>query len=528
MTREPLPPEFSPRTIPALFADRVQASPDLVGLVARFQDGEYRSLTYRQWDDLTGRLAAALHRRFGVGKGSKVAWLLANRNGGEAMVAYHAVLRLGANNVPINARLAAGEIQYILRHSESALCIFPESLASRVLPALQGLSPRPAAVVVGEAPAGSVSWAELLESPGAALPAISLDPEDDADLTYTSGTTGRPKGVVHTHASSIACGIGWGDAFELQAEDVLQSPFPIFGGPALHLNTLCALWAGGTYVVDDFQAEQSLALMERCRTTVYIAVPSIYQFLLDSPAMESADLTAMRLLDFGGASMPPAVARRLHEALPQIRLMQTYGQTEGGALYLPATYSRRKPEAVGLRGIGRFTRFRVVAEDGRDVGPEEPGELLYRGPTIMKEYFKDPEATAQALAGGWLHSGDLVRFDRDGFVHHVDRKKDIIVRGGFNISSVEVEAALMEHPAVSEAAVVAKPHPKLGEDIRAYVVLRPGAAVTPPDLTAFCRERLADFKVPRDIVLRTELPHNASGKMLKHILRDEANQPPVS
>jgi acyl-CoA synthetase (AMP-forming)/AMP-acid ligase II len=328
---------------------------------------------------------------------------------------------------------------------------------------------------------------------------------------------------VLTHANVVAAGIAWADAFRLGPDDVFHTPFPIFSGAGLHYTSMAALFAGSTCVVDDYETESTLARLETEGTTVFAAVPSIYQFWLESPYLLSTDTSAVRSLGYGGASMPAAIIRRLREAFPSAGLVQTYGLTEAGpgGTYLPEEYALRFLGSIGTRPAGRFTQVRVIDDAGHDVGPGVPGELVLRGPSIMRGYFRDDDATAQAMPDGWLRTGDVVRFDDDGALYHLDRKKDIIVRGGFNVSSVEVESALLEHPAVVDAAVVGVPHEKLGESVAAVVVLRPGNLVGVDALIDHCRERLADYKVPSSVAMRPSLPRNAAGKVRKQELRDE-------
>jgi acyl-CoA synthetase (AMP-forming)/AMP-acid ligase II len=276
-------------------------------------------------------------------------------------------------------------------------------------------------------------------------------------------------------------------------------------------------------VVERFDPVRTLSIMAHYGTTVYVAVPTVFRLVLDHD-LHQHDLHRLRILDYGGASMPPAMIRELQTRFPDIGLMQTYGLTEAGpgGIYLPEEYAESELGSVGNRPMGRYTRFKVVREDGSEVGPKETGEFIITGPSLMKEYYKDPAATAAAIRDGWLWTGDMVQINERGFVYHIDRRKDLVLRGGYNVSSAEVEAVLAMHPGVAEAAVVGKPHPTLGEDTKAYVVLREGADVTAPELVRHCAEQLADWKVPRDIEFLTDLPRNAAGKVLKRVLREHA------
>jgi acyl-CoA synthetase (AMP-forming)/AMP-acid ligase II len=515
----PLPSHYAPRTVPELLRSRARERPDDVAVVAH-RNGRDEAMTFAQLDDSSERLAGALMRRWGLPEGSPVAWSLANSHGRAAMVLFHAVLKARWVNVPLNTRLTVDELTGIASHAHCAAAVFSGPSFQQVADRL-GLPAERALLVDDDDPAG---WEGLLASHAGTHQLPVPRPGDLASILYTSGTTGLPKGVEHTHESSLAAGIGWADAFRLTAADVLQSPFPIFGGAALHFNGLSSLWAGATFVIAPADTAVSLRLVEQWRTTVYVAVPSIYQYWLTFPGIGAADLSSLRILDYGGASMPRRVIEQLSAAFPGVGLMQTYGLTEAGpgGTYLPEEYALERLGSLGSRGAGPFTEFRVIRDDGRDVEADEPGELVLRGPSVMRGYHRDPEATSEVFVDGWLRSGDVVRLDAEGFLYLVDRKKDLILRGGYNISSVEIESALLQHPGIAEAAVFGRPHPTLGETVAAAVVPRPGAALSADDVRAHSAGRLADFKVPQHVLIVAELPRNAAGKVLKRSLGELA------
>jgi acyl-CoA synthetase (AMP-forming)/AMP-acid ligase II len=522
------PPELFPRTVPDLLNQQGDQLGDQVGFVAQVERAGYTEVSFAAWRHQADSVAAALAKEFLVRKGECVAWMLPNDLAGPALVLYHAVARLGAVNVPINDRLTSHEVGHILQHCQARVLIVDERRLQVVLDALSGLDGPVSVVTVGAStePADGVScrYADLLETSADGFGTVELSYSDAVCLVYTSGTTGLPKGVLHTHGSAITAGLQWADVFRLRRGEVLQSPFPIFSGAGLHFNGLSSLWAGATFVVEAFDPAETFRSMAAFGTTVYVAVPTVYRLVLDQGHPADHDLERLRILDYGGASMPTAFINELRATFPKVGIMQTYGLTEAGpgGIYLPEEYVDTELGSVGNRPMGRYTEFRVVAEDGTDVGPGDVGEFILRGPSLMKEYFRDPEATASAIRDGWLWTGDIVRLTERGFVYHVDRRKDLVVRGGYNISSAEVESVLVEHPAVQEAAVVAKPHATLGEDVKAYIVLLAGSGATVAELVAHCSARLADWKVPRDIEVRQSLPKNAAGKVLKRELRDEA------
>ena len=460
------------------------------------------------------QLRAAALLALGAAPGDRIGWLLSNHEGHAALPLHHAILWLGGVSVPVNTRSSAAEVSAIMRRSGARLWIHADRLAKVAQDAAAALDNPPHIV-------GLAEFDRL--AAGIGTPALryhSGREGDDAAILFSSGTTGQPKGIVLTHANALAAGNGWRDAMGLTAEDVLQSPFPIFSGAGLHFNGLAIMCAGGTFVIDDYATEESLALVARTGATVYVAVPTIYQYWLAHGDMSS--LTGLRALDYGGAMAATATIYALRQALPHVELIQTYGLTEAGpgGLVLPPRFALAKPGSVGNRGMWRHMDFRIVADNGRDVCADEPGEILLRGPSVMARYLDDPEQTAEAFHEGWLRTGDIARFDDEGFVYLLDRKKDLIIRGGNNVVPAEIENALLQHPAVLEAAVVGKPHPTLGEDIRAFVVLRPGHQATAEQLRQHLAGLVADYKVARDIVFSGDLPRNAAGKVLKRQLRE--------
>lgn len=522
---ERLPEEVAERNVPQLLRARARTYPTKLAVVAQSSRDIQMRFTYEQLDALTDKLAFGL-KEIGVRKSDGVALLLSNFAGAECVLTYLAAHKLGAVNVPINTRYVARELEYLLSHSEAKFLVVEQKFLSAVteirnkVPALQAI------IEVGKCEDRlGIDFEKLLDSEinsDSELPQV--DEYDTADLIYTSGTTGRPKGVVHTHGSTIATAMSVAAALDMRPDDVYQNAFPFFTSSGCRMSLMSALYAGCTYIMDpEFQVERTLATMEKEKTSVYVGVPSLYVFILESGLIPKFDLSSIRLMDYGGAPMPKETIKKLYEQFPGMELRQTYGLTEAGptGVFLRGEFALSKLGAVG-REATSLTQVRIVDERDRDVEPGRIGEICYKGPAIMKGYFKDQEATEHALRGGWLHSGDLVVRDEDGFIYHVDRKKDIIIRGGFNIASLEIENVLYEHPAVLEAAVVATPHEKLGEDLLAYVVLKSGTRVSAQEITEFCRPRLADFKVPRNVEFLDALPRNATGKILKAELKQRA------
>jgi len=502
----------------ALLTDHLRAMartfPDDVAY--RVVDGG--AMTFGEWEAESNRLARAL-RALGVAKGARVALYLRAEEALRFMVAYSAIHKAGAVAVPTNTRLADAELEALLGHADIAAVLTDAELAPlahQVAGAIGGHRHVVEAPVSEETGEPAWSWGPFTAGHDAGETQEPLAAEDLADILYTSGTTGLPKGVAIRHRN-VALIPGEPNP-NLNGNSWLHSsPLFTFAGIGFIYNPM-QLGLTGIYQ-PRFDAGRWLEVVEERRPQCVFLVPSMAQLLVAHPRFEAADLASIELCAVGSAPLPPATLRALQERMPEAAVSNSYGMTEAG----PAYCSMPKGEA--LKRIGSVGQpmppleLRFVDEAGDDVPVGEVGEILLRMPGRQREYYNNPEATAEMWAGGWLHTGDLGRLDADGFLYIVGRKKDVIIRGGNNVHALDVETVLHEHPDVVEAAVVGIPHTVLGEDVAAVVVLAPGASASPDELREFCAERLADYKVPRRIELAGELPRNATGKVLKAELR---------
>jgi len=379
---------------------------------------------------------------------------------------------------------------------------------------------------------------------GAALVEVDIDPDDDATIFYTSGTTGRPKGAVGTHRNSVSnlmnlffvstLGGMRRTKAQIAASPGVQNAnllsVPLFHATGCHALLVTNTAAGGKLVMmHHFDPERALELIERERITVFGGVPAMVMQVIDSPDFAKRDTSSVQSISYGGAPCPPDLVRRIKEHFPSGAPGNGYGLTETSAMTTMNSGDDyvRKPDSVGPPAP--VCDVAVVPEDWAaaeppdlPADPDRTGELWIRGPNVVRGYWEKPEATAASFTRGWLHTGDVARIDDEGFVHIVDRAKDMIIRGGENVYCVEIEAALHEHPAVADCAVIGVPHPVLGEEVGAVVVLRPGMEVAADELSRHVRERLAAFNVPTRYWFRgEELPRNPAGKILKRELRTE-------
>jgi len=492
-------------------------------------DGE-ETFTYRDFATRTHRLANALVD-LGVSAGDRVSFITFNTH--HLLEAYYGVIEAGAVLNPINIRLAPHEIEYILGHAASKVVFFHHDLAPLVESIGPRLDKRPIFVVLDDEAGGIADhgYETLLAGASAAPRDPDIDENALAELFYTSGTTGLPKGVAMTHRELYLHGLAAQIGLAFTEDDVVLHVVPLFhvnGWGTPHFLTM----VGGRHVMlRKFDPTALMALVERHRVTRLLAVPTIFNAVLNSRERSRFDLTSLRQLIIGGSPASPDLVRALESELGAQAIVG-YGLTETSpiitlaqprSVLTNAEPADRRPERQSMTGWAiPGVRIRVVDGNGADVPPDgrQIGEIVVRGNTVMDGYYLDPEATASTIRDGWLHTGDMATIDEAGYLLIKDRSKDIIISAGENISSVEIEVALGAHPTVLECAVVAAPDEKRGEVPVAIVVLKPDAVATAKELRAFCRERLAAHKVPREIQFRDSLPKGGTGKILKAELRE--------
>ncbi|MFJ9368619.1 class I adenylate-forming enzyme family protein [Nocardia sp. NPDC101769] len=480
--------------------------------------------SYAELDAAVGRVAGVLADH-GLCKGDRLALLATNSE--RFVLVFYAAHRLGAIFVPINPASASPEVDYILRDSGATVLVFDAAMEKTVHTlAVSGLPEGLRLLSLGAA-AGSedliAATAHHRDDPIADI----VTATDDAQLLYTSGTTGAPKGALFDHHRVLATAAGVIAMCGLADADVLLHVAPLYHAAQLCIMLIPGTLVGATHIVHSgFDPAATLDTLERERVTMFFGVPTMYQFLLRLPDLPRRDLSAWRTGMFGAAPMPPAAVQQLVATLPGVNFMQLCGQTEAGpgGIFANRDQTRQRPDATGRQAIVGM-QFRVVDSDSNDIMPGEAGELLLSGDGVMKGYWNKPEATAATLVDGWVHTGDVCRLDSDGYVTLIDRLKDMIITGGRNVYSVEVEAAIAAHPSVLDAAVVARPHLEYGESIVAVVVLADGAGLTLEELRAFAADRIARYKLPHDLVLVPQIPRNPSGKILKRQLRETLPAP---
>ncbi|HMJ34429.1 MAG TPA: fatty acyl-CoA synthetase [Baekduia sp.] len=437
------------------------------------------------------------------------------------LLLYLGCARAGLVHVPVNYNLVGGELSYIVGQSGSA-ALFADPGLQHAVDAIAGDLPdvvHRGTLRDGADPLADVlAWALTGEVPD--LSHVSVADDDLVQLLYTSGTTAAPKGAMMTHRAFVCEYVSCVVALDLDASDVPLHPLPLYHSAQMHAFLMPYLMLGATnHVVEQPDPTDMLARIERDSITALFAPPTVWIALSEHPDFATRDLTALRKAYYGASIMPVPVLQRLRDALRGVGFYNAFGQSEIAPL---ATVLRPEEHDARPDSAGRpvlFVEIRVVGDDGDDVPPSGgQGEVLYRSPQLCTGYWDKPEETEEAFAGGWFHSGDLVRIDDEGFIFVVDRVKDVINTGGVLVASREVEEVLYLHPAVAEVAVIGTPHERWIEAITAVVVTREPA--TEEDLLAHAREHLAAFKLPKAVHFVDELPKNPSGKLLKRELRE--------
>ncbi len=477
--------------------------------------GEYVCLAFEgreltnldQWR-AANRLASALRRR-GVGPGDRVVVMLPNCP--EVLQAYAAILRLGAVIVPVIFLLRPEEVRHILADAGARTVITTPDLAEKIA----GWTGD--AIVVGSDGRAGNSYEVLVAREDDYFITVDRADTDLAVILYTSGTTGRPKGVALSHENLITNTRSMASLYELD-----RTEWALIALPLSHAYGLTVMNAGlvlGTRAVllRWFNPELVLEAIRRHRVQLMSGVPTMYTYLLHYPGADRFDTSTMRVWGSGAAPLPVEIVEPFERKFGG-RLLEGYGLTE-------ATTVVSAHRVTGVRKLGSVgqpvpgVEVRILDDDDRDLPTGEVGEICVRGQNVMVGYYRMPEETAQAIRNGWLHTGDMGRLDADGYLYVVERKKDLIIRGGFNIYPRDVEEVLYAHPKIAEAAVVGRPDPLMGEEVVAFVVLRPGAQAESPEIIAFCQEHLAKYKCPKQIRFVESLPKSPVGKILRKELR---------
>lgn len=475
-----------------------------------------QTYTYSELGQQVARVAGQL-QALGVTAGKSVALIMPNS--AEFLITYYAVVSLGARVIPINPLYTRDEIGYILTDSQAIGVVTLPQLAQALLEFRNYLPHLQWVISCGDKVEGAISWQNAL----AAAPVQSwpeLDDDEVAVILYTSGTTGRPKGAMLTHRNLCSNAESLRVYVRAMENDRFVLVLPMFHVFCMTVCMNMAVLVGGPmYILPKFSPAEVVNVIRDWQATIFAGVPTMYNFIMQVPTAQPEDFRTLRLAISGGASLPVELLRNF-EAKFQTIILEGYGLSEASPVvsFNPID-GNRKAGSIGLTIPG--VEVKIVDEHDNELTPGEVGELIVRGPNVMAGYFNNPAATAEALRNGWLHTGDLARQDEEGYLYIVDRKKDMVIVGGFNVYPREVEEVLYQLPQVLEAAVIGVPDPNYGEAVVAFVAVKTGHTLTEEEVLNHCRQHLAKYKIPAKVILTGELPKNSTGKILRRMLKEQ-------
>ncbi|MGX6444818.1 acyl-CoA synthetase [Neobacillus sp. K501] len=502
--------------IGSLLSQNARKFPDILAI-----ECEGRCYTYRQFNEQVNRLAHGLLQQ-GFQKGDKIALMM--KNSDHFVFSFFATAKIGAVAVPVNFRLTSIEVQYILQQSEAKLVICDLEFEETIASAREETEVR-TVITIGEPKTiGYLSYENVLMENGSE-PEIEVSVSDDLEILYTSGTTGRPKGALFDHDRIFKVGIACTINMGLRPHERILHVAPLFHSAQLNLFLISGVALGATHIIHrDFHPVKTLQAIQEHKITHFFGVPAMFNFIQQVPNASDYDLSSIRRCGYGAAPMAPELVKRSIQLFKTDQFYNLCGLTEGGPGGILLDPEGHK-QHLGKGGKPIFfTEARVVDDKGSDVKPGVVGEFIIKSPMVMKEYYKKPEETKSTIKDGWLYTGDLATIDEEGYITLVDRKKDMIITGGENVYSVEVEGVLFEHPAVLDAAIIGLPDETWGEAVCAVIVPKEGVELDEDEIRSFCRQKLAGYKVPRRFFIEQQLPRNASGKILKYQLRQKLNQ----
>lgn len=479
-------------------------------------------LRYAELNGAANKLANALVA-LGVQPGDKVALMMPNTP--HFPICYYGILKAGAVVVPLNVLFKHNEVQYHLEDSDAVALIVWEGFLPEAGPGFQrtgtchNLIVVPAVASTAALPDGALNFNQLVADNSPVFDTVQTGPGDTAVILYTSGTTGRPKGAELSHFNMFFNAmVGVEKLLMIKHDEIGLATLPLFHsfGQTCVMNAL--FFAGGTMaMLPRFEPVKAMEIIQHVKVTYFAGVPTMYFYLLNHPEAGKYDLSSLRLCVSGGSAMPVEVMHAFNKK-HNVTILEGYGLSETSPVASFNHLDRpTRPGSIGTPIWG--VEMAVVDPEGKPVPTGELGEIVIRGHNVMKGYYKRPEATAEAIRHGWFYSGDLARQDEDGYFYIVDRVKDMVNRGGFNVYPREIEEVLYGHPAVAEAAVIGIPDPALGEEVKAVVAFKPGQSASEQELIDYCKERLAAYKYPRSVEIRESLPKTATGKILKRELK---------
>jgi long-chain acyl-CoA synthetase len=476
--------------------------------------------TFDQFFNIEEALALVLQRDYRVKKGDRIAILMNPRV--EFALSLFGAARIGAIAVPLNTRFTGEEITYQINNSESSILIMDGEFWDVVDPCRKEFKTVRHIFVNGKETLPETSpFVDLTEKKSGEIREVEMEEDDTVMLMYTSGTTGFLKGAMQFHRGIIHACMLIDDIFQANPDsDRMLNALPMFHSAGTIMSSLAAVFMGVPCVyLPRFKTKELLENIQREHITIMVHVPTVLMLMLNHQEFEQYDLRSMRSIIIGGAPKSPETVPLIRQKLPHVKLYDTFGMTETHTLDCILEDEEMEEHIESVGRVVPVEEIKIVDAEGREVDDNVSGEILIRGPKITSGYWKNAEETRKTIEDGWLHTGDVGKKDEKGYIYLLDRLKDMIIRGGENIYSVEIENVLMKHPKVAEAAVVGVPDDFFGEEVKAYILLGDGLSVTEDEIKDYCRKYLADYKIPKLIEFVRDIPRNAAGKIMKEALR---------
>ncbi len=504
-----------PKNVNEVLRNTVIKHGDKIGFVS----GE-RRWTFKEFSHKVDRIALSLQKEYGIKKGDRVAVLMGTDL--DFLLAFFGTTRIGGIIVPLNTRFKGEELTFEIINSEADILILDREFWETVGPyRKEWTTVRQIFVNGGDAPIDALSFDVLIQERKGKIEEVPASEDDTVMIMYTSGTTGHPKGAMQFHRGMIEACMSIDDLYETEpGKDKALCIVPMFHSTGIIMSGIGSVLMGIPCVyMRQFKTKDMLAIIEKEKITVAIMVPAILWLMINHAEFKNYDLSSFRITCIGGSPKSPDVFRQIREKLPRLKLTEAFGMTETHTMDIILTDEEMDAHLDTVGKLSPLDEIRIIDEEGNECPYNVPGEITLRGSKIIPSYWKNPSETKRLIVDGWLHTGDVASINEEGFISILDRKKDMINRGGEKIFSLEVENVLYKHPGIMEAAVVGVPDDVFGEQVKAFIVLKQGEQMTEDEVRNYCSRNLADYKVPKYVEFISEMPRNPGGKVMKQTLK---------
>lgn len=504
-----------PKSVNEVLRNTVNRYGDKIGFIS----GE-RRWTFKEFSRKVDRIALSLQKGYGIKKGDRVTVLMGTDL--DFLLAFFGTTRIGGIIVPLNTRFKGEELTFEIVNSEADILVLDREFWEIVEPyRKEWTTVRHIFVNGGNTPEGALPFDVLMQEGEGKIEEVPVNEDDTVMIMYTSGTTGHPKGAMQFHRGVIEACMSIDDLYETDPDrDKALCIVPMFHSTGIIMSGIGSILMGIPCVyMRQFKTKDMLAIIEKEKITVAITVPAILWLMINHAEFRNYDLSSFRITCIGGSPKSPDMFKQIREKLPRLKLTEAFGMTETHTMDIILTDEEMDAHLDTVGKLSPLNEMRIIDEEGKECPYNVPGELTLRGSKIISRYWKNPSETKRLIVDGWLHTGDIASINKEGYVSILDRKKDMINRGGEKIFSLEVENVLYKHPGIMEAAVVGVPDDVFGEQVKAFIVLKQGERLTEDEIREYCSRHLADYKVPKYVEFISEMPRNPGGKVMKQALK---------